>query len=138
MSETMQLEREYWQYQADRGVGNPLWECWEWKTMKGDHYWYSGYSRTLYQIDGNYSSIIIEEITQYWFPEQVGYRPLFVGLVFLGDEEYGPKKIVNTERVVSYTSIDWPMIRSEDAEDGDLKIWRTLKDGEWVTETIAK
>ena len=135
MNETMQLERAAWQYQADRGVGNPLWESWEWKTKAGHHYSYSGYSRTLYSIEGNYASIIIEEITQYWFPEQVGYRPLFVGSIYLGDEEYGPKKIANSERVVSYTSQDWPIVPSS---DGDLQTWITLKDGEWVMELVAK
>lgn len=132
---SMQLEREYWQYQAEHGVGNPLWESWEWKTMKGKHYMYSGDSRSLYSIEGNHASIIVEEVVQYFFPERVGFRPLFFGSLFMGDEEYGETKIVNTDRVVSYTSRDWPMIRSE---DGDLQIWDTLKDGEWIKETVAK
>ena len=135
MSETMQLEREYWRYQNDRGVGNPLWQSWEWKTMKGDHYMYSGHSRSLYSIEGNHCTVIVEEVTQFWFPEKVGYRPLFVGSLLIGDEEYGETKIVNTDRVVSYTSIDWTLIRSE---DGDLQTWRTLQDGKWIMETIAR
>jgi hypothetical protein len=128
----IQLEREYFQLQADHGVGNPLWENWEWKTMKGNHYSYSGYSQRLYQKypSLNRIEIIMDEVLQLWFPEKIGFRPLFVATT-----ESGEKKYFNTERVVSYTSIDWPMIRSN---EGDLQTWVTLKDGEWIKELVAK
>ena len=131
----MELEREAWQYQADRGNGNHLWESWEWRTMQGDHYWYSGDSRILYKVHDDHVIIIMDEVNQFWFPEKDGFRPLFVGHEYIGDEEYGKKLIFNTERVVSFTTRDWVLIRSE---DGDLQVWSSLKDGEWVWETVAK
>lgn len=134
MSE-MQLEREYWQCQADHGVGNPLWESWEWKTMKGDHFWYGGDSRTVMEVYDDHVRIIVDHVQQFWFPEKDGFRPFFLGHDFVGDEEYGEKKFFTTERVVSFTSRDWPVVPSK---DGDLQVWVTLKDGEWIKELVAR
>jgi hypothetical protein len=131
----IELEREAWQYQADRGLGNPLWESWEWRTMKGDHYWYSGDSHIVYQVHDSHVVIIMDEVNQFWFPEKIGFRPLFVGHEHVGDEEYGKRLILKTERVVSFTSRDWPIIPSG---DGDLQTWVTLKDGEWIKELVAR
>jgi hypothetical protein len=134
MNATMQLEREYWQYQAEFGVGTPLYESHEWKTMSGSHYSYIGREQKVYQYHPGSVELVMSNVQQMWFPGAKGYRPFFVCL-----DHTGSKLFFRSNLVTEFTSSDWARERSQGS---DLQTWYVLREGKtgldkWASKQVV-
>lgn len=105
---------------------------WEWTTQSGSHYSYTGgdtRSVVQHHLHGE-DEIIMANVAQYWFPENVAgefgrnFRPFFVS-----EDPYKGLCYFRSNYVTAYTSSIW--------ENHGRQTWYVLQNNLWLEKDVA-